>query len=304
MKKIYVYLAAVCIGTAACTNDEHDSVLNDNMIRLNTAVGELTRAAGNLLEGNFAEDTPIKVQVTDKAETDPVSYDAAVYTADGEGGLSAATPQYYPVSGSLVDIYAYYPASASTEENGFSVATDQASAASGDANYKASDLMWAKIEGVNKESSAEARTLSFGHKLSKLVVTLTKGTVSDDELAAATVTLKGVILKGTFTPATGLFTAASAETEGATGDITVAENAAATAHAAVVVPQSMVGKKLGVTINGNTAYYPFADDVTFAPGKVYDLTVTVNKTGLSVSTTISNWGTDEGWTDPEPSLTF
>lgn len=295
MKARLFLFAAAALILAACSNSEADEPVVNNEIRLFTKVAGSTRAANTLQGTQFANGTTISVQVTDEATSGAVTYDLATYTADGSGGLSASTPQYYPASGSGVTIKAYHPAGAAES---FSVQTDQ----SGNDNYNASDLMWATpLTGVT--SGSDNHTLSFSHLMSKIVVQLATGTgLLDDEINAATVKLGNadLITGGTFSTVDGTFTAAGS----GSGTYTIATNAGTSAHAAIIVPQSVAGKTISVAIGGATKSYTIPDEVVFAAGKVYTYTLTVNKTGLTVSSTITDWTAPDGWSDPTPSVTF
>lgn len=291
MKKYFIF-AAAAIAMAACSNEDNEVIAqNDNAIHLSASVGKTTRAgnvAANLQNEQFLNGTTISVQIIDNAETSPITYPLATYTANGSGGLSTTTTQYYPASGSTVKAYAYHPANASTT---FTVAADQTD----DANYIASDLMYASLNPLVKSTTNQ---LVFAHKLSKLVVQLAVGTgFSASELTNAIVKLKGVNNQVTFAPATG-------ETSAATGeaDITVSAAAGTDENAAVVIPQDVAGKKIGVTIAGKEMEYTIPASTTFEAGKVNTYTITVAKTGLSVSSTITNWTV--GVTVSDGSITF
>ena len=133
--------------------------------------------------------------------------------------------------------------------------------------------------------------------MSKIVVTLAKGTgMEDAEINAATVTLgnSDLITSGTFSTTVGTFTAA----ESGTGTYKIATNAGTTAHAAIVVPQSVAGKLISVTIGNTTKSYTIPASTTFAAGKVYAYTLTVSKTGLTVTSSINDWTSPNGWTNP------
>lgn len=302
MKKYFIIAAAALVMTA-CSNDENENIVqDDNVISLTAQVATPTRAANTAADlqdaaliydsQTAANCTQVAVQVTDDATTGKVEYGLATYTTSASNGLTIATPQYYPSSGSTVSIYAYTPATAGTT---FTVQADQSTAA----DYRASDLMYASKANCARGSSHE---LAFSHKLSKIVVTLASGTGSP-YLSSANITLgtstsgEGVNNQVTFAPATGEITEA-------TGDqvITLATAAGTTAQAAVVVPQDMSGKKICVTIDGNTKSYEIPASTTFETGKVYSYTITVNKQALSVSSSVSNWGT--GATVDNASLTF
>lgn len=281
MKKYFI-LAAAAITLAACSNDDNVSnVFDSNVISLSANVNGRTRAADNatnLQNTQFVSGTTISVKITDLATSSPVTYALATYTANGSGGLTTTTPQYYPASGSSVKAYAYHPADAGTT---FTVAADQIS----EANYKASDLMWALKTPLDK--TAATNNLEFSHLLSKLVVQLVAGTgFTNDELSAATVTLKGVNNQVTFAPETGAISGASGS-----ANIVVTTAAGNAANAAVVIPQDVAGKKIGVTIAGNEVEYTIPASTTFEAANVYTYTITVAKSGLTVKSSITDWTT-------------
>ena len=294
MKRFYIF-AIAALAMAACTNDGSEQIIptvqNDNVIRLNSSIGSLTRASDGLLETSFVSGTKVKVKPTDNATSGPIaSYEWVEYTVASGGALTPSTTQYFPASGSSINISAYYPSTASTETNGFVVALDQAGSSADDA-YKAADLMYATVTGITKQSSTP--TLEFNHKMSKIKVSLLAGTgIQTTEINAATVTLKDVIYKGTFVPATGNFTASN-ET-GDKGDVIIARNAGTTAHSAIVIPQDVAGKIIEVTIGSTAKEYTIPTSTEFEAGKVYAYTITLNATGISVQSSIANWNNGTG----------
>ena len=288
MRKYFI-LAAAALAMVACSNEENENSLvqnTDNVIRLTASVGNAaqTRAGSALLVGNFEENMQVTVKPTDKATPALATYDEVTYTVGTNGALTTSTTQYYPVGGGAVDVYAYYPYNASKEANGFAVALDQST----DADYKASDLMYATLTNINKNSASH--NLAFEHQLSKITVTLVKGTgLQDAELAAATVTLKDVVYKGTFAPNTNtIFTTATASSE-TKGDIIIATNAGSTEHSAIVLPQDVADKKLAITIGAITQEYSIPAETTFLPTKHYRYTITVSPTAITVSSSITDW---------------
>jgi len=293
MKKYFIFAAAIAM--AACSNDGSEqinpSVQNDNVIRLNSSIGSLTRATDGLLETSFVSGTKVKVKPTDNATSGPIaSYEWVEYTVASNGALTTSTPQYFPASGSSINISAYYPSTASTETNGFVVALDQAGSSADDA-YKAADLMYATVSGITQQSSTP--TLEFNHKMSKIKVSLVAGTgIQTTEINAATVTLKDVINKGTFVPTTGNFTA-STETDDK-GNVIIARNAGTTAHSAIVIPQSVSDKIIEVTIGSTARQYTIPTSTEFEAGKVYAFTITLNATGITVQSSIANWNNGTG----------
>ena len=292
MRKYFI-LAATALAMVACSNEENENAVQntDNVIRLTASVGNAaqTRAANNLLVSTFASEKTVKVKPTDVAGV--ASYSEVLYTVGDAGALSTSTAQYYPAGGGTVNVYAYYPSNAVTTEDGYIVTLDQST----DEAYEAVDLMYATLTGINKTVTGDDHTLDFNHKLSKISVTLAAGAgIQASELAIATIKLKDVVYKGTFAPATGTFTAASAETASNKGDVIIATNAGSTAHSAIVVPQAVAGKKISVTIGETTQEYTIPAETTFAEGTHYAYTITVNASEIVVTSSI------HAWTDATP----
>lgn len=291
MDKRIILFAIGALIMAACDSNNPETLEKSGEIRLYTEVVAPTRAAEvptDLQDTQFAAGTDISVMVNDNTTGDIiVTYPLQTYTADGAGGLTTSVKQFYPASGSSVNIYAYHPANATQN---FSVATDQTSTA----NYRASDLMFAKLTEITKNTPEADRVLQFKHLFSKIVVRLLKGNgVTQDEIDAATITLGNNDLfssvtfdvnEGTVTEPTG------AET------MTIATDAGTSVHAAIVVPQEMTGKILTVALGGGEQSYVFPG-IEFKKGKKYTYTITVNKAELVVTTEIADWTTPDGWTD-------
>lgn len=283
-----ILFAASALLMGACSSNDPETPERTGEIRLYTEVAAPTRAAevpADLQDTQFAAGTNISVIVTDNFNLTnevTVTYPLQTYTADGAGGLTTSLKQYYPASGNSVNICAYHPYDA---PQNFSVKADQRSTA----NYRASDLMWAVLNSVTKDTPEADRVLRFNHKFSKVVVRLLKGEgVTDAEMSTATITLGDgdLIMDGLFNPGDGSFVP---ETTG-TGTLTIAKDAGTSQHAAVVIPQVMTNKKLTVVLGGGTKDY-LLPAITFQSGKRYTYTITVNKAELVVTTEIADWTT-------------
>lgn len=296
-KKIILFAAGVLM-MAACSSNETEAPANTGEIRLYTEVAPMqTRAANvaiDLQDTQFAAGTDISVMVTDNYNltTDvTMTYPLQTYTADGAGGLTTSVKQFYPASGNSVDICAYHPWDAQSTAT-FSVKADQRSTA----NYRASDLMWAKLTSITKDTPAANRVLRFDHLFSKVIIKLIKGNgVTQDEIDHAKITLgnNDLVMSGTFASDNGSF---SAETPG-TGNILIATDAGTAEHAVVVVPQNMSGKPLTVELGGGKKSYEIPAATIFEAGMKYTYTITVNKAELVVTTEITDWSTPDGWTN-------
>lgn len=274
--KLFMTIAAATMILAGCGNDENEELDNWNgEIRLSSGVTvQQTRAnSDEVPDKQIAENQKVKVVV---AKQNDDSHDYAGYsldfTADGNGGLSSTTPMYYPTSGMGVNIYAYHPANAAAS---FSVQENQ----SADADYYKSDLLYSEAKDYDRQKTAHS--LTFVHKLCKVEYTLTAGDGAPD-LTDATVKWMNVAK-------TIGFTAATSEVATPTNVTTIIPHAT---YGAVIVPQTVTGnnKLLQVTLaNGGVLYYTPNADQVFDGGKKYNYGITVNLSGLTVKSTITDW---------------
>lgn len=291
MKKYFI-LAAAALSFAACSNNESDNQVQnpDNVIRLNASVGDITRAATNIQSQAFDEDALINIEVTPSATNTTISKvykaGAAVGNVNSLTPNGSETPFTWPATGTVA-IKAFYPSTVKSADTSFSVQENQST----DANYKASDLMYATPIATQAKTS-ETVGLTFNHALTKIIVNLTKGTgVTDDDIAGCTVKVNA---KKSANISSGQWTSA---TDDAAVDITMGIGAN---NAAIIVPQSYVANANFITIktgNGDanhTKIFQLSAEKTFQAGKVYTYNLTVNMSEITLqSTTINNWDSQE-----------
>lgn len=169
----------------ACTGSE-EVVTQDNggqavNLTASTRSTAVTRAADGLYTASTGFNGGETVRVFMKsAQKGRESKDFTVGTADAENGYrSLLTPidgdLFYPTGNDgTVNVYSVYPAMSApvlpSLESTHYVHFDQTE----DARYKASDLMYAKTEVPLADKDVQ-QSLTFGHKLVKLRLVLTKG---------------------------------------------------------------------------------------------------------------------------------
>lgn len=260
----------------------------------------------------------------DEHTTTPVAYvNAWELTADGSGALNYAISdkKYYPGSGNNVDFYCMHGNFGSAPSGAFpttalthKVELDQSTAA----NYAKSDLLYGSL--TNRPRSATAQAVLFKHKLAKVEVKLIIGTgvtlaqltgagayvkllgtkdqadytpVKHDAFAsitpATTIANYGGVLSNEVQSAANTDITMYSQTDGAAtdaiGEIPVFAEA-------VIIPQT-----IGTTSNfihvhistGGDLYAKLATSTTFEAGKKYLYKVTVNLSGLQVSSSITDW---------------
>lgn len=312
-------MAAAAMILAGCSNDENAAIDNSPVeLRLTSGVTvQQTRATFNPTQStsiNKDEVVSVWVNQTDGTEL----YKANQLTANLANELTGDA-MYFPQNGfSQVDIYAIHgnfttPFSENTAfpKTGveYRVEADQSKA--GGAGYTNSDLLYAYETKVERKGNPTTQELTFYHMLSKLEVAIKIGEGSP-ELASSddAVTLGGVTLNGKFTPsieATMSNQSARADmlaaaTAPISGDMTLGQKTCTDFtnnvdyNEAIIVPQEMKDKVLTFKLKegGKLKYkIPAFPDTpshaVFESGKKYIYHITLNLTGLTVTSQIKDW---------------
>ena len=291
MKKANI-LATAALATllAACSNDS--DVFNtpdyaDTPIGLNVNVGPMATRAGydndNLTGSSFG-----LYLTTDGTNSDErynctnreVKYDNG-WTIQGGQLLwksNDATVTYYaylPYTGTVGDAASY----------AFTVQTDQ----SNESNVKASDLL---CTGQQTATPGTALDINFQHALSKLNVTLAKGTELENGLTFTSVKLSNCATATTVNLTDG--TAGTATNSGQT--ITLYATTENKQYECILVPQTFAQSlKVEITDNNGKVYtFTSNKDLTFASGEQYTLNLTVGRDKVTTGTISADpWGEEQ-----------
>ena len=271
-----ILLIATAVVLASCTQLENPTESNVPVsLSYSTVDATETRAAQNLNEGTFASGESVKVRISNTGAGEWTDYSFTTGTA---GAMTAPNPgPYYPAGAQNIDIVAYYPAAAGTS---FTVAADQIA----DADYKASDLMFASV--TNQAKQAAAVELAFTHKMSKLNVNITAGSGVSSITSVSVLNVKPTV---SFDQATG----AVGEASGTATSIAMSNNGAA-----IIPAQTIDGGLLSIVTDKGTATYSVASK-EFAAGQLYTINITVNLRAVGTTTTITGW-TSEGTVTVNP----
>ena len=186
------------------------------------------------------------------------------------------------------DFYAFYPYQASIgsmEDYPFSVAVDQ----NGD-GYEASDLLWACAENVSR--SDDGVDLQFHHMMSKLIVKIElgskfEGDIPDDIVAH---------IYNTTTDCTVDWTLGSVEKDafGSKNTITM-KKLSNSQFEAVLVPQNIEKRTPLIELTMGGIAYLLEYSLSFRPGYVHTVTVTLNTSPdqeqieISIDPDIQDW---------------
>jgi len=295
--RIFITAFAALALLSGCNSDDKQQASSQNddgriPILLSAGVGDDTRAGQGIQNTQFKKGQTMDIQITSKDNM--TGYDMLTYFASDNAGTlqpSKGVYPYYPTNGANVDIRAIYP-TGYMNSNNFSVTKLNQT---GQESYMASDLMFAKLEDVEKTTSAVP--LVFHHLMSKICVNLTgEGGVV---LTNSTVKLLNVMTETTFNAQTGEVDYNNAVGSSA-GNILMTNNGAQ-GCAAIIVPQKKnSGFLLEIILqNNDVLHYKTVQDIIFESGKVYTFNVTVIESNISVNTTVTPWETT---TDVEEKL--
>ena len=171
-KTVIIYISALLFLTG-CQADKADDPRQDGLVPVTLTAsqgsilsisGGMTRAADGLYSASSGFSGTESVRVFMNSSSSSSDYTVGSPTA----GVSSLTggSLYYPPSGDIT-LFAVYPAASASSHT---VAYNQTS----DANYKASDLMYAQ-KTVAQADKAAAQNLVFAHQLVKLKLNIIKG---------------------------------------------------------------------------------------------------------------------------------
>lgn len=311
-------MAAAAMILAGCSNDENAAIDNSPVeLRLTSGVTvQQTRAAFNPTQStSIKEGEVVSVWVN---QTDDVElYKANQLTATLANGFTGEA-MYFPQNGFReVNIYAIHGNFTAPFSEGtafpttaveYSVEADQSEA--GGTHYTNSDLLYAYETNVERNGNPTTQELTFYHMLSKLEVAIKIGDGSPELAPRGAVTLGDVTLNGKFTPSTeatmseqsarAAMLADAAQPN--TGDMILGQTTCknfisdVNYNEAIIVPQEMKDKVLTFKLqDGGTLKYTIPEfDSTkgaavFESGKKYIYHITLNLTGLTVTSQIKDW---------------
>jgi len=275
-KKLYFPALATLLMLAGCTADEQDEASGLVPLSLSAEIQaeEVTRAGTSLLN-SFSDGDALGINLTNCINSSGEALATTTYTV----GTGFALQPYISV-GQTATVTGYYPSSAASATS-FSVQPDQTT----DANYKASDLMFAAAQSATKTSPSP--TLTFAHKMAKLIVNVTTASGVSN---ITSVTLNNISRTVGWTASTGTLGDLSSS-----GDITMSNGGAA-----LIPPQttSESNNFLTIVTNAGTATYKLGKE--FAGGSVYTININVGLANINASTTITGWTGNESSIEVNP----
>jgi len=265
-----------------------------------------TKAAGANWESNDAIGVFMK---TGSGLSNALASNKQYVTTSGDGNFKANSTTEeinYPADGSNVDFIAYYPYQTTITNNIYPVnVADQT-------QQNKIDLLYANnVTGANKNKPNAQ--LQFGHKLSKVELTIAAGT-GVSSLTGLTVTYNGFNTTANFDLATG--TLAAGANPAAIKAKTTAGTTTTAAETILLPVASVAGAKVEFKIGNEIYTWTLPSSTTYEAGKKYSYNITLqeqagNNAAIVASGNITDWtdvpsgsyviGKDEdndGTTDP------
>ena len=282
MKK-YILLAAALVSLAACNNE-------DNYIEEPIAAHVSGIIGGNqqsrASEVAWDKDDAIGISMSGR-------YDNRKYkTVDGNG-IFVGTEMYFKNKREESTFTAYYPFAGTEDSIAEVIATTTDSERQTPEEQKKFDFLYAVKEHV---TGADPNVvLSFSHMMSKLTFVFRNGNDGTDVSRITSYEIDGLVLSGTFDPATGICRA-NPDTPASTLIMHPAVTHEKEVSPLLLFPQTV--DKVTMTIH-DSEEQDYACELNFGPegleaGNNYQFTITVNKTGISGATSeIRDWSTKE-----------
>lgn len=237
--------------------------------------GSATRAGTDIQSTQLASGETFTVEFSSNT-----TVASTTYQANGSGGTTCTgTQPYFTLDGSSTTANGYYPSKPGTT---FSVSTSQNT----DANYKASDLMYASVD-ITKSAGSGSGKLTFAHKMAKIIVNITRGggisSISAVKIVGGYRTIN--VTNTNCTLGTTLTNANSST------NITVYSGnstAATLSCAALIPPQTISGNFLQIVTDKGTVTYSLSNKA-FATAKSYTFNITINAAAIGTTVAITGW---------------
>jgi hypothetical protein len=305
MKKL-ILLGMAVLAMTACSKDNNpglqDKVALD-VSGIKATIANGANASSNVLSkatsNPWTANSAIGIFMMNTGTvTDAGGFNRQYITADGSGSFAPAAADqtiYFPVDETKkVDFTAYYPY-ASTLTSGTTVTLNL----SDQSNQSALDFLVAnKVTGKDKTDPTVA--LVFTHKLARIQLTMKAGTgVTAADLAGMTVKIDQMYKKAYYGVPGMVLSAAHEDL----GEITLKSVTDGSIYVATIVPTTSStapanGCPMTITLANNLGVFSYTlfTGTTIDAGKQYNYTVTINRTELTVTGTITDWTVVDGGT--------
>lgn len=313
MKAKYLMIAVLATLLAGCSNADENVVDNGPVAaQISAGVNAVTRAQdatweadaiGVMVTGTTGSSGMQNLYRNVKYKTTANTSDAANFTAEG----GAASGIFFQDATETVTFAAYAPYQESAADV-FPGTDGVISGSTDDQNnretQKAFDFIYASGATASRTSSAIQfkDDYSFTHKMTRLVIivkTSAEHGFTSEKVTSGTYMLKGLNHTGAFDVKSGIATATGAPAGGAwalNNSLKTAGETTQCTFTSILYPQTLDAPlTFTATIDGETYTNNTNINPKLAAGTSYEYTITVKKTGLTVSgCTITDWSKVRG----------
>lgn len=271
MKRFFQFLmaSALIVSIQGCSNEPSGEISSDVELKLKGEIQTpMSRTRVDVNGFETSDKVGVYVSSTSSLASQGNVLDNIAYSySNGDLVAPADGKVYWDSEDARLSVYAYYPYSATVEDNSayeFYVETNQSESE----NFYNSDFIAANAENIAPQEAPVS--LTFQHSLSKINVSLVAGKgITADELAAAekSFTIGGLVTGGTINLATGKATAGTTK-----ATITPLESNGKD-YSAIVYPQSGA-VTFYMELDGEI--FSYSTNVNFAAGYQYQFNLTIN----------------------------
>lgn len=299
MKRNLILLTAVAatLAFASCSKSESTAPAGDNPDPSGRVAVQFTGAtldvepasAATRSESQWTQNGTIGIYALSEETTDIMDGYANVgYTFNGSQNAFSPAEEtiYFPVDGSKRCFAAYFPYK---ELVGTTYKVDLSEQPTLN-DQAAFELLWTGVTAAYDKTQTQV-ALKFDHQYAKVSIKVQNGTgIEKDDLGQMTVAMTDMYLTGEFDVVTGTMTPT-----GDADDLTLWRNGDGSGQYALVMPtQARDGRTVNFTLGSDTFRWAI-DEKKFEAGKTYDYTVTVSRTPLGLTATVTDW--EEGDSD-------
>jgi hypothetical protein len=299
MKTLPQFLAAAVVAAMALSACVKDGItqLDPNEVRFTAGIAGVATPSTRAADATWTAGDEIGIFMVGHGNTTIVNDTSnRLYTADEDGGddtefspVPETSGIQFPASGA-VDFISYYPYTGSATlvtPIDVTIQTPQTTD-----NQPDFDLLWTKATGTGGAGYTKGSgnvALTFEHQLTKLAMTTIAGDGVTGDLAAMTVTITGTNTTNTFNLADGVL---------GTGTVPSPIEARVVGeriYDAIIMPGEYEDGTVKVTFDlGGEIFTWNVGEISFEPKKQYNYSVTLSRTGVTVTGTITDWEDVDG----------
>lgn len=271
-----------------CACDEAENPVRDNSVEVKVSSEIVAMTGEGAADGQWNANDAIGLFMVKAGKGIVVNMVSNQrFVTPGDGSFDPAPGRVtFPISGEKVDFFAYAPYRDLVYDFIYPVALGDQSTA------PAAPLMYAdRVRG--KDASAPQVKFSFRHQLAKIILKVSAGE-GIPSLDGLTIRIKGLDTEAEFDLLEGTL-----GVKHSVADILPSRGEGDT-YQALLLPMEMdlsAEHVVDFTVPGNTYTWNMSEDITrIEKAKIYEFDIAVNRSGISVSGTITDW-MDTDWED-------